>query len=59
MTLPTYMWSRVQYDLNVMGCAHYHLDLSVCNFHIFRPLEKALIAHIFISADNVLEAVVH
>lgn len=58
VTLPTCMWSRVQDHLNAKGCAHYHLDFSLCNFHFFRPLELALIAHIFISADDVLEAVV-
>jgi len=57
MAVPAYMWSRVQDHLNVMGCAQYHLDLSLCNFHIFRPLEKALRAHISISADDMLEAV--
>jgi len=58
VTLPAYMWSRVQDNLNAMGCAQYHLDLSLCNFHIFRPLEKALIAYIFILADDMLEALV-
>jgi hypothetical protein len=58
MTLPAYMWSRVQDHLNAMGCAQYHPDLSLCNFHIFKPLEKALIANIFILADDMLEAVV-
>jgi hypothetical protein len=58
MTLPAYMWSRVQDYLNAMGCAQYHLDLSLCNFHIFRPLEKCLIDHIFILADDMLEALV-
>jgi len=52
------MWSRVQDHLNAKGCAHYHLDLPLRNFYFFRPLEKALIAHTFISADDVLEAVV-
>jgi hypothetical protein len=58
MTLPACGWFRVENHLNAMGCAQYYLDSSPCNFHIFRTLEKALIACIFISDDDLQEAVV-
>jgi hypothetical protein len=58
MTLPAHKWSRVQDHLNAMGGAQYSLDLLPCNFHVFRPLEKALIAHIFRSGNDFQEAMV-
>jgi hypothetical protein len=52
------MWSRLQDHLNAMEGTQYSLDLFPHNFHVFGPLEKTLIAHIFRSDDDIQEAVV-